>query len=249
MMTNARILTPWLTDGVNRPQLPGDHPCSWQDVTGQQSYQLPTLPNSYVIEALDVDQDWLDDVAADDTYVILWSGEPDAEPDALTEQQLTNIRAKLAIVGDAQLDYYVGDAPDGRTQDEFANELVTYCAGFLRQDEMEPEAYAALVNRHEQWSGDSVSYAPGRLLAHEGALYEVIEPGHTSQAGWQPPNVPALFKLTVPVGVIPVWVQPQGAHDAYSLGARVTHSGQVWESTHNGANVWEPGVFGWVVVE
>ena len=42
----------------------------------------------------------------------------------------------------------------------------------------------------------------------------------------------------------PEWVQPTGAHDAYALGAIVTHNGQLWISTAD-ANVWEPGVYGW----
>ena len=41
------------------------------------------------------------------------------------------------------------------------------------------------------------------------------------------------------------WTQPTGAHDAYPLGAKVTHNGRTWTSTV-AANVWEPGVFGWV---
>jgi hypothetical protein len=41
------------------------------------------------------------------------------------------------------------------------------------------------------------------------------------------------------------WRQPTGAHDAYPLGAIVSHSGKIWESTV-AANVWEPGVSGWV---
>lgn len=45
-------------------------------------------------------------------------------------------------------------------------------------------------------------------------------------------------------GELPAWAQPLGAHDAYSVGAVVTHSGSRWESTVE-ANVWEPGVFGW----
>ena len=40
------------------------------------------------------------------------------------------------------------------------------------------------------------------------------------------------------------WVQPVGAHDAYPLGAKVTHKGQTWTSTA-AANIWEPGVYGW----
>jgi hypothetical protein len=54
------------------------------------------------------------------------------------------------------------------------------------------------------------------------------------------------FGYTAPTTTQP-WVQPTGAHDAYPLGARVTHNGQTWESTVAN-NVWAPGVFGWVVV-
>lgn len=42
----------------------------------------------------------------------------------------------------------------------------------------------------------------------------------------------------------PEWVQPTGAHDAYPLGAIVSHNGFTWQSDYE-ANVWEPGVFGW----
>ena len=40
------------------------------------------------------------------------------------------------------------------------------------------------------------------------------------------------------------WVQPTGAHNAYPLGATVTHKGKTWTSTI-AANVWKPGVYGW----
>ena len=40
------------------------------------------------------------------------------------------------------------------------------------------------------------------------------------------------------------WVQPTGAHNAYPLGAKVTHKGKTWTSTA-AANIWEPGVYGW----
>ncbi len=46
----------------------------------------------------------------------------------------------------------------------------------------------------------------------------------------------------------PAWVQPTGAHDAYTLNAKVSHKGQNWNNTGSNANVWEPGVFGWVVI-
>lgn len=40
------------------------------------------------------------------------------------------------------------------------------------------------------------------------------------------------------------WQQPAGAHDAYPLGATVTHDGKTWESL-TPFNVWAPGVSGW----
>jgi len=48
-------------------------------------------------------------------------------------------------------------------------------------------------------------------------------------------------------GEITEWVQPTGGHDAYPLGAKVTHNSLTWESIVDN-NVWEPGVFGWVEV-
>ena len=41
------------------------------------------------------------------------------------------------------------------------------------------------------------------------------------------------------------WTAFTGAHDAYALGAKVTHKGKTWTSTA-AANIWEPGVYGWV---
>ena len=42
----------------------------------------------------------------------------------------------------------------------------------------------------------------------------------------------------------PEWYQPIGAHDAYSMGDKVSHNSKHWKSTVNN-NVWEPGVYGW----
>jgi hypothetical protein len=42
------------------------------------------------------------------------------------------------------------------------------------------------------------------------------------------------------------WIQPTGAHDAYPIGAVVTHAGQAWASI-TADNIWAPGVFGWEI--
>ena len=68
---------------------------------------------------------------------------------------------------------------------------------------------------------------------------------------WKPPS--AQWQEIDPrtgepvVAAVAPWVQPTGANP-YTRGARVTHKGQTWENTGSDANVWEPGVFGWVVV-
>ena len=43
----------------------------------------------------------------------------------------------------------------------------------------------------------------------------------------------------------PEWQQPQGAHDAYAAGRKVSHNGKHWINTYGDGNIWEPGVFGW----
>ena len=66
---------------------------------------------------------------------------------------------------------------------------------------------------------------------------------HLTQAGWEPHTTPSLFVKVQRDW--DEWVQPLGGHDAYYYGARVTHNGVRWVSIHP-ANVWPPGVHGWV---
>ena len=89
------------------------------------------------------------------------------------------------------------------------------------------------------------AYATGDRVQHEGTLYKCVQ-GHTSQADWTPPATPALW-TAVSLDEYPAWVQPTGAHDAYSKGDKVTHSGKRWTSDVDN-NTWEPGVYGWTEV-
>ena len=89
------------------------------------------------------------------------------------------------------------------------------------------------------------AYATGDRVQYEGTLYKCVQ-GHTSQADWTPPVTPALW-TAVSLDEYPAWVQPTGAHDAYSKGDKVTHSGKRWTSDVDN-NTWEPGVYGWTEV-
>ena len=118
-------------------------------------------------------------------------------------------------------------------------ELVSLLQGTL------PTAPAEIAQQNVDWykqwtAGENLTVGVRR--AYEGLLSEVIQ-AHTTQTGWEPPNVPALFKR-VWTEEYPEWVQPTGSHDAYAKDDKVSHNGKKWVSTVD-SNVWEPGVYGW----
>jgi hypothetical protein len=114
----------------------------------------------------------------------------------------------------------------------------------IREDNLSADEITGLVGLYPAWQPDT-EYPVDDLIAYDGTLYQVVQ-GHTSQSGWEPPNVPALFVSKTPAGVIPEWVRPTGAHDAYQAGDKVLYNGQVYESVIDG-NTWSPDEYpaGW----
>lgn len=89
-----------------------------------------------------------------------------------------------------------------------------------------------------------VDYVTGDIRKRNGNLYRCLQ-NHTSQDDWTPEAAVSLWvQIADPAIEWPDWVQPAGAHDAYSKGAKVSHSGKHWTSDVD-ANTWEPGVYGW----
>lgn len=96
------------------------------------------------------------------------------------------------------------------------------------------------------WVTDT-EYTVDTIIRYEGELYRCVQ-AHTSQADWTPPAAPALWvKIADPSEEWPEWVQPTGAHDAYAMGAKVSHNDKHWTSGID-ANTYEPGVYGWTEV-
>ena len=91
-----------------------------------------------------------------------------------------------------------------------------------------------------------ISVAKDARYQYNGKLYRVVQ-AHTTQSDWQPDVTPALW-VKVSLDEWPEWVQPTGAHDAYAKGDKVTHNSKKWISDVD-ANVWEPGVYGWIETE
>ena len=109
------------------------------------------------------------------------------------------------------------------------------------------EDATAVVALFEKWSPNK-TYEVGQRLRYLNKLYRVVQ-AHTSQEGWEPDKVPALFTEIAKPGEIPEWRQPTGAQDAYNIGDLVRYNGQIWESTIDN-NVWAPGTSNlWVLKE
>lgn len=99
------------------------------------------------------------------------------------------------------------------------------------------------------WKAET-AYAVGERIRYGEKLYR-CEQTHTSQEGWEPPNVPALWTEVAKPGEIPVWRQPTGAQDAYMTGDKVWYPERdttVYVSLVDN-NVWAPTTPGlWEVV-
>lgn len=125
--------------------------------------------------------------------------------------------------------------------DDCAESMLDEVLAILTDDQA-----ASVPDAFPKWVLD-VAYKVDDRRRYAGALWKCLQ-AHTSQAGWEPPNVPALWKKVASQGEVPEWVQPTGAHDAYAKGDHVMHKDKEWASTID-ANVYEPGVYGWEEVQ
>ena len=93
------------------------------------------------------------------------------------------------------------------------------------------------------WKADT-AYETDERVRYCDLLYKCLQ-GQTSQADWTPDAAVSLWvQIDDPAIEWPEWRQPTGAHDAYALGAKVSHNEKHWISLVD-ANVWEPGEYGW----
>ena len=91
-----------------------------------------------------------------------------------------------------------------------------------------------------QPTGAHNAYPAGWKVSHNGKTWESLISANVwtpGTSGWR-----EVTTGTTP----PAWVQPVGAQDAYSKGAKVTYQGSIYESLIDG-NVWSPTAYpaGW----
>jgi hypothetical protein len=88
------------------------------------------------------------------------------------------------------------------------------------------------------------SYSADERICYNGILYRCII-AHNSQADWTPDIAVSLWvRVDDPSIEYPEWRQPTGAHDAYTIGAKVSYNGKKWVNTIE-ANTYAPDVYGW----
>lgn len=118
---------------------------------------------------------------------------------------------------------------------------ISYLANLLLTDTQAVKA-PFLFN---EWDPNGVSYtAEVSKVTYNDLLYKCLQ-SHVSQTSWNPKDAVSLWvRIDDPSIEWPEWRQPTGAHDAYPIGAKVSHNDKHWVSNTDN-NTWEPGVFGW----
>ena len=116
-----------------------------------------------------------------------------------------------------------------------------------RVDELDENELLDMIDLYESYQVDK-QYKEDDIFKYDGKLYKVIQE-HTSQEGWLPLELPALYLNMMPENVIPEWIQPTGSHDAYNVGDKVIYEGDVYESIIDG-NTWSPKDYpqGWKLI-
>lgn len=115
------------------------------------------------------------------------------------------------------------------------------------QDDAEALSLQILYKQWNKQVGKELQV--GEYVNHNDVLYKVLQQ-HTAQDNWAPDVSPSLFAkvLVDPTGdTVLDWEQPDSTNP-YMKGDKVKHNGVIYESEVDN-NVWEPGVYGWVIVE
>ena len=180
----------------------------------------------------------------------------------LPEEQALEI-ATVYPVWQATKSYAVGDIVSYGVNQVGDPQLYKVVQAHTSQADWTPDSVPALYDAfgiddsgYPLWaqpSGAHDAYQAGDIVNYNGTLYQSLIDGNVWSpdvypAGWEvygesPDPGPGPDPDPDPTDY-PEWVQPTGAHDAYTMGATVSHNGKHWVSTAN-ANVWEPGVYGW----
>ena len=151
---------------------------------------------------------WYSQSAADEVQ-IAWEGQKGtriAAFDFLPDTVVANARYEQQMLNGGWFDYLPWEPPTGAHDSYDAGVQVSYEGSLWESDVdgnvWEPPTQWTLVQETVGITGDTssvagwepgVDYAVGDQASYDGTIYKCIQ-AHTSQVGWEPPNVPALWE-------------------------------------------------------
>jgi len=216
-MKRAQIAT--IRTGNGQSETPYTTPLDvqgWSDITGQPTPDIETGMLPFTVEAVCTDAQ-LDAIKADARFAVL--GEVDIQEDDTPEEPMVIDTSALSNLYSDDVVAYVDSEADPMTAllecqtrppwktgvaveagDVFAygDNLYRCVQPHTTQADWTPDVTPALwVKFYEagekptEWQ-TWTAYAVGEIVTYEGTTYECRQ-AHTSQPGWQPPNVPALW--------------------------------------------------------
>jgi len=169
-----------------------------------------------------------------------------------TVPEKENLKGKKAVLyfDTATSDIFYKYVDREKTEEELQHEQMSWLAKISTKtqvinNQLTEQELIKLGEMYPAWEV-GVEYPLDDVISYHNELYKVIQT-HTSQADWVPDSTASLYLKVAPAGVITEWVQPAGAHDAYSLDEQVTHNGKTWQSDIE-ANTYEPGTYGWTEI-
>ena len=180
-------------------------------------------------------------------------GEVNFLENVLTEEQLVRLDVIRYTPMDVEIArHYImtgmAEIPDNRgTVDKLIDKLL----------ELDPDGESTgslILDSAVEWRPGE-DYSRYAYVKYDEVVYKTIHPIRGRIDRETPPDAPHLYTRVGAIegGDIAVeeWRQPTGEHDAYRIGDRVMHNGNLWVCTLGddaGLNIWEPGTYGWEVV-
>lgn len=177
------------------------------------------------------------------------SSEPDKEkellrmfkqeffPEPFNEDLINEVELKVAEL-ETKATQMVSSVEMSSRVLEKANKNIEKLSKQILKSDISEEDYQDIIAIYPDWQSEK-DYKVGDVVKHELKAWETIQ-AHTSQLGWEPKEVPALFKEITPkivilpdgeeTEIIPDFVQPTGAHDSYKKGDKVLFDGIVYIS-------------------